>query len=458
MGLGFLNGNGAYYGIPEEYLSPTAPTQSNNAAPSRPFRRRRPSISDSMTEALQELRSLRTEMEQLQRDMDYLKQNTVPQSSKLLTDSNEMATTTPKQAYTAQQKREFELVRTKIEAWGAKVLAETDGWEEVSCNKMMRGAFNKSGRTRAYMKWMKDSREEFADSNDNTEYPCIKCFSTIDAPLEDVCSYLSQEAAYPEYNDLVEKFKDVEDISPDSKVCWSQSPQILFLKPRDFVTYCHHRWMKDGTQVIVNQACDHPDLPGSDKEGDDKACRAYALRGINLIARHPTDPTKTQISLVAHANPGGNVPRWALKTAVNALAPIEPFKLFHKINENVSKHEQDLHGGRWSHMDDGGNGDGAVSGDHLATTASSTMNAENRMSRPAGMAQLGYACFWPNGGGKQEGRPLPLLGDLDEAGSSSSNSNVEAGTETMVMESPQAVSTASSESMNQSTRSPVGQP
>ena len=62
---------------------------------------------------------------------------------------------------------------------------------------------------------MTDSRGDKADVNDDTEYPCIKCESTIDAPLEDVCTYLSQQSASAEYNDLVVQYKDVEDISAD---------------------------------------------------------------------------------------------------------------------------------------------------------------------------------------------------------------------------------------------------
>ena len=137
---------------------------------------------------------------------------------------------------------------------------------------------------------MTDSRGDKADVNDDTEYPCIKCESTIDAPLEDVCTYLSQQSASAEYNDLVVQYKDVEDISPSAKICWSQSPQILFLKPRDFVTWCHHRWKKDGTEVILNQAVDHPDYPGSKEEKEGKACRAYALRGANCKCNenHPS--------------------------------------------------------------------------------------------------------------------------------------------------------------------------
>ncbi len=103
----------------------------------------------------------------------------------------------------------------------------------------------------------------------------------MNAPIEDVCDYLSQESHMEEYNDLVVAYRDLEDITPHSKITWSQCPQILFIKPRDFVTFCHHRWRKDGTQIVVSQACDHVDAPGNDVESDDRACRAYSLRGAN---------------------------------------------------------------------------------------------------------------------------------------------------------------------------------
>ena len=87
--------------------------------------------------------------------------------------------------------------------------------------------------------WMKDSRGDRAVQTDETEYPCIKCFSTIDAPLEDVCTYLSQESAAPEYNDVVVKYNDIEEISPNAKICWSLSPHCLLYtspSPRDLST------------------------------------------------------------------------------------------------------------------------------------------------------------------------------------------------------------------------------
>jgi len=129
---------------------------------------------------------------------------------------------------------------------------------------------------------MKDSRGTHAKQDDSDRlFPCLKCFAIINAPLDHVCAYLADEAHATEYNDLFVSHRDLEEISPHSKVCWAQSPQIVFIKARDFVTFCHHRWRKDGTQVVVNQACEHDELPGNDEEGDGKICRAYALRGAN---------------------------------------------------------------------------------------------------------------------------------------------------------------------------------
>jgi len=108
-----------------------------------------------------------------------------------------------------------------------------------------------------------------------------------------------------------------------------------------------------------------------------------------VFTRCPEDPQKTKIYLVAHANPG-SVPQWAAKTAVNALAPIEPFKLFHKINEHVQRNKPQLR-------------------ERLLKAEMVGANLpKGRSPRPAGMAQLGYACFWPNGGGVYEGTYRPL--------------------------------------------------
>ena len=59
----------------------------------------------------------------------------------------------------------------------------------------------------------------------------------------------------------------------------------------------------------------------------------------------------------------------AMKTAINAVAPIEPFKLFYKIEKGVIAK--------------------SIKADHYDET-------DFHQNRPAGLSQLGYACFWPN--------------------------------------------------------------
>jgi len=306
-------------------------------------------------------------------------------------------------------------------------------WREIMCNSFLRKMYNQNGTTKCYLKWMKDSRGKSVPpaattnaksnnkknnnnnkkNNSNRLYPCIIVFSTLDAPMDDVCAYLSDETRIPEYNEVVVKNLDLEHISPHSKICWGQSPQILFVKPRDFVTFCHHRWRKDGTQIVVNQAVnqdeydfdascfsdshhnkggpieeDEEDNGNGNNNSGKPLPRAYALRGANFISPHPDDPKKTSFIFICHANPGGNIPQWASRTAVNAVAPIEPFKMIYRVNEGVKR-------------------SGRKIATQLAADARKNNNKKgrqntNRSSKPAGLAQMGYACFWPNGGGKIE--------------------------------------------------------
>jgi len=280
-----------------------------------------------------------------------------------------------------KRRAHFDRLGEEVEEWGNVCLFEENeehGWKEVVCNKLLKKKYNANGLIKCFVKWMPDPRgKEYAkDSDKGKVYPCIKAFATIDAPLEDVCAFLADDSTVTKYNDLVENFRDLEDITPHSKICWGQCPQILFIKPRDFVNFCSHRWKRDGTQVVVNQAVDHEEAPAVEGEDSGKICRARSFRGANFISRDPNDPSKTRFALIAHADPG-SIPTWACKTAVNALAPIEPFKLFHNLETGVKSMP-------------------------TRPRADFVSSHPARSSKPGGLSQLGYACFWPNGGGLQE--------------------------------------------------------
>jgi len=334
---------------------------------------------DVVGQTLLELREMREDISALREEMHSIKNHFEFRESNRYDNYGSKNKEYDNQKHSQQRKRDFEATAQEVEKWAEDLLAEEgeeNGWNEVMCNKMVKNKYNRHGTTRCHIKYMRDPRVKQCESDDDDQlYPCIRCHATINATMDMVCEYLSDETKVPEYNDLVIQHKCIEDITPQSKISWGVSPQILFVKSRDFVTYCHYRWRNDGTQIIVNQACDHEDYPSCNNDSNGKICRAMALRGANFISPDPDDPNKTRFSLLALAQPGGGIPNWALKTAVNALAPIEPFKLFAKIEKNVNNlyTEDDK-----SH-------------------AKTTSNKLDKRSRPAGLSQLGYACFWPNG-------------------------------------------------------------
>lgn len=383
---------GIYYGLaPDKIFGTTSVTK-----------KKRLTMRDTMTETLEELRLMREEIHMLREEMSKLQTKLIVKNEDVddLKDNDEIVLDgiILDGLNDAEKKRviEYEKISKDVESWARKILFEEEkdddpdksetGWSYVPCNKMVNKKFNKDGRTKAYLKWAKDSRgEKYAGKNDPDKlYPMIAIYGTIDAPVEEVCEYLSQSSNLFEYNDLLINHRDIEEITSHSKIAWGISPQILFIKSREFITYCSYKWTNDGnTQIIVNQAADQPSDKGKEqnnaKDGN-KLCDAYALRGANFISRDIDQPDKTQIAMLAHADPGGDIPQWAAKTAINTVAPIEPFKLMHKINANVQESKEQLQ---------------KRVTDFQLVNRDDQNGIMNKKRRPGGIAQMGYGCFWP---------------------------------------------------------------
>ena len=143
-----LESGGFYFGLTTKTLS-----QASTGNESK----RKPSLSDSMSEALEELRRMRLEMEAMRKEMQTLKRKMMSEGD-LETDSEEARA----QARQAKKRkaRECEKLAAEIEEWAMRMIQEgdQDGWREVSCNKMMRGSINPTERTRAYLKVRRPSR------------------------------------------------------------------------------------------------------------------------------------------------------------------------------------------------------------------------------------------------------------------------------------------------------------
>ena len=67
------------------------------------------------------------------------------------------------------------------------------------------------------------------------------------------------------------------------------------------------------------------------------------------------------------------------KTGMNAVAPIEPYKLFAKINQCLAKSKPEL--------------------ERLKLERAERASIPGRSNQPVGFASIGFAGFWPEGGG-----------------------------------------------------------
>lgn len=371
---------------------------------------------NTLTETLEEMKSMRQELQSLRREMYEMRKKITGEQDLEFEGGLRAKEIDPKQAAILAQKRqrEFDRLGREVEKWARRLLFEEErcgkGWTEVTCNRKVVGRnVNADGSTTCYMTYFPDARGKNAFVDDDKDYPCIKIYGVVDAPLEDVCTYLSIREHMTDYNGVLSEQRDLEEISPHSKITLASSPQVLFVKPRDFVTFVHHRWLNDGSVVMINQAVEHKDAPGIKEEGKGKVCRGYALRGATFISPDPQDPGKTRMSMIAHAAPGGSLPQWAVKTAMGAVTPIEPFKLYHYINENVQKFKPEL--------------------EKLKLARAEQVSTPGRSNQPVGIAQIGFAAFWPKGGGLMPmARPKALVTESQEDGASSPGAETAAGT------------------------------
>lgn len=201
---------------------------------------------------------------------------------------------------------------------------------------------------------------------------------------------------------------------------------VVFIQPRDFVTYCRHRWLNNGTvQFITNQACEHISCDDNDNTASDNdntasdnnnnKYRAYSLRGATLISKskgYPNDQ-RTKIIMLSHCNCGKDIPEWAVRTAVGILAPIKPFEIINRIEMGIQHSRSDLDKAEAEAEAEKEDEEATMKAikEEPASSSAAASNVERggggrrtirRSTRPAGIAQMGYGAFWPDGGGLLE--------------------------------------------------------
>ena len=139
-----IESGGFYYGVSTETL-----TKATKNDPSKP---RPPKLTESMDEALKELRFLREEMGTVKQELKRLK-STI-NGEELLEEENTEADRSEARQRRRRQRKETERIARDVERWAEALIneSEEDGWKPVSCNKMMKRSLNPTGRTTVFLK------------------------------------------------------------------------------------------------------------------------------------------------------------------------------------------------------------------------------------------------------------------------------------------------------------------
>ena len=108
-----------------------------------------------------------------------------------------------------------------------------------------------------FLKWMKDSRGKHAKvDGDENEYPCIKVFSTVDAPIEDVSEYLSEVSHMEQYNDLVMAHREQDMLESVSTNFIHQGKSIEISRSCPFFYNLHSSHLFQFLLPLAKRFCD----------------------------------------------------------------------------------------------------------------------------------------------------------------------------------------------------------
>jgi len=133
------------------------------------------------------------------------------------------------------------------------------------------------------------------------KFLCVRAQGIIDANINEVYKLFQTNDYVLEYNSMCQECLDVGWLDPSTKLTWASSKRIGPILPRDFVTRCHYRRLRDGTVVLATMS--EPLLCEEFRQGGEY-CRMDVTLGGYLL-RPIDNGRKTEFSMLSLANPGG---------------------------------------------------------------------------------------------------------------------------------------------------------
>ncbi len=170
-------------------------------------------------------------------------------------------------------------------------------------------------------------KKSVIDNNEHNKWPCIKSFTTIDLPTEQLKDLLLDSNRVTDYNRYSGGRNDIEILSSNTKIVWNKSKIPYAIKPYDFSTLIHtyqlpitstatsssssslfpllqsHSHSKHPIIVILSTAVKHEKIPVHKD-----FARSEVFFAMNILSPNHLNSSRTDFTTISHVKYAGTLP------------------------------------------------------------------------------------------------------------------------------------------------------
>lgn len=176
-----------------------------------------------------------------------------------------------------------------------------------------------------------------AADSDSSKLLCLFSRGEIDAPISKVYELFLSNDYVQHYNPMCQECLDVGWLDEATKITWASSRRIGPIFPRDFVTRCHYRQLRDGA-LLIAQMSEQLDCQQFRDQGlsAGKYCRMEVILAGYLL-RSLDGGTKTEFNMLSLSNPGGVFDTKIGATVANMVAATGPINFITAVRKLAQK-------------------------------------------------------------------------------------------------------------------------
>ena len=134
---------------------------------------------------------------------------------------------------------------------------------------------------------------------------CLWARGLVEAPIDKVFHLFLSNDYVQDYNPMCQECLDIGWLYRATSLTWATSRRVGPISPRDFVTRCHYRKLRDGTLVVAQMS---EQLPCLEFRANGLSTTPYTRMEVLLcgyILRPIQNGAQTELHMLSLSNPGG---------------------------------------------------------------------------------------------------------------------------------------------------------